>query len=370
MLEGDSKGKGFAYPILTYNIGKRFDWDNPNTDVIFEMAGKYGYPYFANFINSDMSEDDVRSMCCRLRLDMTELRRRNGGLFGSGDNTGSVGVVTINMPRIGHKARSKRAFYKRLDKMLELAKESLEIKRQFIQTEILEGGLIPAYQTYVGKLSNHFSTIGIVGLNEMCENFLWSGITSDAGHAFAVEVEDYILERLKEFQIETGNPYNFEATPAESTAYRLALKDKKKYKKCVTQGTEDAPYYTNSCHIPVSQIHNLKQVFDNQEELQTKFTGGTVIHVYMDGAISGAQAKKIVRTVLENYKQPYISLSPITRYCPDHGYVDTTSNSCPKCGAELELYQRITGYTRPVKNFNAGKAQEFKDRKQLKRRDL
>ncbi len=368
MLEGDAEGRPFAYPVITYNIGKRFDWDNPNNDKIFEMAGKFGYPYFSNYINSDMNEGDIRSMCCRLRLDLTELRKRNGGLFGSGDSTGSIGVVTINLPRIAYKSKgNKTKFYKMLDEMLDIAKESLEIKREFIQKNILDGGLLPAYSRYVGTLNNHFSTIGEIGRNEMCENFFGEGIdiTTPQGREFALEVGEHIRGKLMEFQQETGHLYNYEATPAEGTCYRLAKKDREMYPDIITRGTPEAPYYTNSCHIPVFKIQNIKTTYDHQDELQCQYTGGTVIHNYLQGAISADKAKHIIKTILTNYKAPYTSLSPINRYCSEHGYIAEITDTCPHCGKSLELYQRITGYLRKVDNFNIGKAQEFKERNQL-----
>lgn len=365
MLEGDAVGRPFAYPIVTYNITKRFDWDNPKNDKIFEMAGKFGYPYFANFINSDMETSDIRSMCCRFRLDLRELRKRNGGLFGSGDNTGSIGVVTINLPRIGFLATSKADFFARLDDVLEIAKDSLELKRKFLKEQILEGGLLPAYSKYVGTLDNHFSTIGEVGKNEMCENFLGCDILSEKGKEFALVVGDFIREKLEDFQEETGQLYNYEATPAESTSFRLAKKDKMVYNGIKTRGTEEAPYYTNSCHIPVGRVVDIKQVYDNQDDLQAQYTGGTVIHNYLNGSISGSQAKHILKTILNEYKAPYTSLSPINRYCKEHGYIELKVDKCPKCGEPLDMYQRITGYIRPVKNFNEGKAQEFIERTQM-----
>lgn len=368
MLEGDGESRPFAYPIPTYNIHKRFDWENPKADSIFEMGGKYGYPYFTNFINSDMEPSQLRSMCCHLQLDLRELKKRNGGLFGSGDSTGSIGVVTIGLPRIAYESKgNKDLFYEILEKRLVIAKTSLEIKRKWLQENILDKHLIHAYMEYVGTMDNHFSTIGIVGMNEMCENFYGEGIgvLSEEGKNFCLDVGEFIRIKLVEFQKETGNLYNFEATPAESTCYSLALKDKKLYPDIITRGTPEAPYYTNSCHIPVSQVKGLKQIFDNQDELQIMFTGGTVIHLYMDGAISKEQAKKIVKTVCENYRVPYISISPLNRYCKEHGYVDTKELICPICGDELELYQRITGYLRKVENFNVGKKSEFYERNQL-----
>jgi ribonucleoside-triphosphate reductase len=368
MIKGDDEGKPFAYPIPTYNIHERFDWDNPNNELLWEMAGKYGYPYFANFINSDMKPEDARSMCCRLRLNLKELSRRNGGLFGSGDSTGSIGVVTINLPHIAYTTKgNKGEFFKELNRVLEIAKESLEIKREFLQKNVIETNLVPAFNTYVGTLRNHFSTIGIVSMNEMCENFFGEGIDilTEEGKAFSIEVSNFIREKLLKFQEETGNLYNYEATPAESTCYRLALKDKKNYPDIITRGTDDAPYYTNSCHIPVNKIKTIHETFEHQEDLQILFTGGTVIHIYMNGAISGEAAKDIVKTVCNKYKVPYVSISPLNRYCPEHGYVPERVDNCPKCQANLKKYQRITGYLRCVDNFNDGKKAEFSERKQL-----
>lgn len=366
MLNGDSQGKLFAYPIPTYNIHKRFDWDNPNNEMLWEMAGKYGTPYFANFLNSDMDVSDIRSMCCRLRLDLKELRRRNGGLFGSGDSTGSIGVVTINLPRIAYENKgNKDGFYQALDEYLDIAKDSLNIKREWLQKNILETGAIPAFKEYVGTLDNHFSTIGVVGENECCVNFMGKDILSDEGKSFAIEIGNHIRAKLLEYQEESNCLYNYEATPAESTCYRFALKDRKDYPDIFTQGQGEDCYYTNSCHIPVKDIKTINDTFAHQESLQVQFTGGTVIHCYLEGAISGEQAKTIVRAMNEKYKVPYMSLSPISRYCPDHGYVIEQVDVCPKCGKKLSKYQRITGYLRCIDNFNRGKRAEFEDRKQL-----
>ena len=366
MLAGDSEGKLFAYPIPTYNIHKRFDWDNPNNKLLWEMAGKYGTPYFANFINSELDMSDVRSMCCRLRLDLTELRHRNGGLFGAGDSTGSIGVVTINLPRLGYEANgSEEAFFELLDKYLNIAKDSLEIKRDWLQKNVIETRLIPAYMEYVGTIQNHFSTIGVLGMNEMCENFMGKNILDDEAHRFCVKVGDHIRQRLLEFQSETGHLYNYEATPAESTCYRLALLDKKKYPDIITQGSGKDIYYTNSCHIPVGLIEDINSTFKHQEDLQSQFTGGTVIHCYLEGAIPGEHAKQIVKSMFQAYKVPYMSLSPISRYCKTHGYIEENVDKCPICKEKLSMFQRITGYLRCVDNFNRGKRAEFKDRKQL-----
>lgn len=366
MIEGDGVGQPFAYPIPTYNIHKRFDWDNPNTDLLWEMAGKYGTPYFANFgPNSDMDPSDARSMCCRLRLDKRELFKRNGGLFGSGESTGSIGVVTLNLPRIGYIASSVKEAKEIIIYYMDLAKESLEIKRQFVQEEVLDAGLIPAYQTYIGTLKNHFSTIGYVGLNEFCMNLLGLNILDPEALAVSEEILTFMRDRLKDYQVETGNLYNLEATPAESTCYSLALKDVAVYPDIYTQGTRQTPYYTNSCHIPVNLVRNFKQVLDHQDHLQPLHTGGTVIHFYMDGPITGAQAKQIIKVATQKYKSPYFSISPVNCYCPDHGHLDKTYLKCPKCGRETDIIQRITGYPRKVKFFNPGKYAEFIDRHQL-----
>ena len=366
MLEGDSNGKLFAYPIPTYNIHSRFDWDNPNNKLLWEMAGKYGTPYFANFVNSDLDISDVRSMCCRLRLDLKELRHRNGGLFGAGDSTGSIGVVTLNLPRIGYENKGDlEGFYKSLDYYLNLAKDSLEIKRKWLQENVIDTKFIPAYIEYVGTLRNHFSTIGIVGMNEMCENFMGKNILDDKAHRFCHDVGEHIRNKLLEFQEETGNLYNYEATPAESTCYRFALADKKDYPEIITQGSGNNVYYTNSCHIPVSLIEDIDSTFKHQDDLQTQFTGGTVIHCWLEGAIPGEHAKKIVKEMFSKYKVPYMSLSPISRYCDEHGYIKEHVDECPYCKKKLKMYQRITGYLRCIDNFNPGKFAEFKDRKQI-----
>lgn len=368
MIEGDADGRGFAYPIPTYNIHDEFDWDNENNELIWEMAGKYGYPYFSNFLNSDMKPSDVRSMCCRLRLDLNELQKRNGGLFGSGDSTGSIGVCTINLPRLAYiSAGDEDVFYKNLDRVLNIAKNSLEIKRSWLQKNIIDTNAIPAFNTYVGTLDNHFSTIGVIGENEMCENFFGEGmdILTDDGKAFALEVNNYIRSKLIDFQNLTGHLYNLEATPAEGATYSLALRDKREFGDIITRGTEDAWYYTNSCHMPVSKVSSIKQLLDHQDDLQVQYTGGTVVHIYIDGAISGQQAKHIVKTACENYKLPYISLSPLNRYCDDHGYIEEHTEVCPECGKELDLYQRITGYLRKVEYFNKGKKSEFNERAQI-----
>ncbi|HAT4301171.1 ribonucleoside triphosphate reductase [Clostridium perfringens] len=366
MNEGDYNGRPFSYPIPTYNINSNFDFDNPNNDMLFEMTGKFGYPYFANFVNSDMDQSDVRSMCCRLNLDLRELRKRNGGLFGSGDSTGSIGVVTINLPRLAYKHKNnEKEFFNALKEILIIAKDSLEKKRKWLNDNIINKDMLPAFSTYVGTLKNHFSTIGIVGLNEMCENFNGNNILTEEGMEFSIKVCNFIREELINFQEETGNLYNFEATPAESTCYRLAKKDVDDFEDIIVRGGREYPYYTNSCHMPPNEVKNLKQLFDHQDKLQVLFTGGTVVHIYCDGAISGEKAKHIVKTVCKKYRTPYVSISPLNRYCEEHGYVKERVEECPICGKKLDLYQRITGYLRKVEFFNDGKKSEFKDRNQL-----
>ena len=366
MNEGDYNGRPFSYPIPTYNINSNFDFDNPNNDMLFEMTGKFGYPYFANFVNLDMDQSDVRSMCCRLNLDLRELRKRNGGLFGSGDSTGSIGVVTINLPRLAYKHKNnEKEFFNALKEILIIAKDSLEKKRKWLNDNIINKDMLPAFSTYVGTLKNHFSTIGIVGLNEMCENFNGNNILTEEGMEFSIKVCNFIREELINFQEETGNLYNFEATPAESTCYRLAKKDVEDFEDIIVRGGREYPYYTNSCHMPPNEVKNLKQLFDHQDKLQVLFTGGTVVHIYCDGAISGEKAKHIVKTVCKKYRTPYVSISPLNRYCEEHGYVKERVEECPICGKKLDLYQRITGYLRKVEFFNDGKKSEFKDRNQL-----
>jgi ribonucleoside-triphosphate reductase (formate) len=365
MISGDSEGNPFGYPIPTYNINKRFDWDNPNNDLLWEMCGKYGTPYFANFINSDMDPSDARSMCCRLRIDLSEIRRRGGGLFGSGDSTGSLGVVTINLPRIAHLTKNKTDFYKMLECYMEIAKESLEIKRSFLQKDVLERGLIPAFKEYVGTLDNHFNTIGYVGLNEAVVNITGKNIIEEKNTA--LEILNFMSDIIHRYQVNTKHLFNLEATPAESTTFRLAQKDVNEFgfRNIAVQGTAVAPYYTNSCHIPVKLVSNIRNLFDHQNELQSIHTGGTVVHVYTDGPMSGRQAKSLIKFVCKNYKIPYISHSPLNTICPEHGLLMKSADVCPICGKITRKYQRITGYIRNVDNFNPGKLSEFKDRNQI-----
>lgn len=368
MLEGDAEGKPFAYPIPTYNIHKRFDWDNEHNELLWEMAGKYGTPYFANFgPNSDMDPSDARSMCCRLRLDKRELLRRNGGLFGAGDSTGSIGVVTLDLPRFGYIASGDTdTFFEILEHYMDLAKDSLEIKRRYLDEEVLSKGLLPAFSTYVGTLKNHFSTIGYVGMNEMCVNLFGRGIQHEKSKEFCIDVMEFMRGKLQQYQEETGNLYNLEATPAESTCYRFARMDKEMFPGIFTQGTDSAPYYTNSCHIPVAEITSIMETAKHQDELQALHTGGTVTHYYLDGPISGGKAKQIIKTLFDNFKVPYVSLSPVNCFCDTHGMLPSKYINCPECGKPTEMYQRITGYRRNVKFFNPGKEAEFHDRRQIK----
>lgn len=365
MLEGDADGSPFAYPIPTYSIMKGFDWDNPNNDKLWEMAGKYGYPYFSNYLNSDMEPSDVRSMCCRLRLDLNELRRKNGGLFGSGDSTGSIGVVTINLPQIAYTSKSKVEFLVKLDYYMDLCKESLELKRKWLNKHIIGTGMVPAFDEYVGTLNNHFSTIGFVGMNEMCLNLLGVSIDTEEGLEFSQEVLNHMRKRLVEYQHETGNLYNLEATPAESTCYRLAKIDKDRFEDIITQGTGNNVYYTNSTHLAVKDVQSITHLLSHQDKLQPLLTGGTVAHLFLGHCINGDMAKHIVKTACENYKIPYISLSPLICECKNHGFLKDVAEVCPYCGEKTKLKQKITGYIREVDNYNPGKLGEFRDRKQL-----
>ena len=365
MLEGDADGSPFAYPIPTYSIMKGFDWDNPNNDKLWEMAGKYGYPYFSNYLNSDMEPSDVRSMCCRLRLDLNELRRKNGGLFGSGDSTGSIGVVTINLPQIAYTSKSKVEFLVKLDYYMDLCKESLELKRKWLNKHIIGTGMVPAFDEYVGTLNNHFSTIGFVGMNEMCLNLLGVSIDTEDGLEFSQEVLNHMRKRLVEYQQETGNLYNLEATPAESTCYRLAKIDKDRFGDIITQGTGNNVYYTNSTHLAVKDVQSITHLLLHQDNLQPLLTGGTVAHLFLGHCINGDMAKHIVKTACENYKIPYISLSPLICECKNHGFLKDVTEVCPYCGEKTKLKQKITGYIREVDNYNPGKLGEFRDRKQL-----
>ena len=367
MIEGDANGRGFQYPIPTYSITRDFDWsDTENNRLLFEMTSKYGTPYFSNYINSDMEPSDVRSMCCRLRLDLRELRKKTGGFFGSGESTRSVGVVTINMPRIAYLSRNKADFYRRLDHMMDIAARSLKIKRDVI-SKLLDEGLYPYTKRYLGTFNNHFSTIGLIGMNEVGLNAVWLG--EDLSHAktqeFTKEVLNHMRERLVEYQEQYGDLYNLEATPAESTTYRLAKHDRERWPDIKTAGKEgDTPYYTNSSHLPVDYTADIFDALDIQDELQTLYTSGTVFHAFLGEKLPDwKSAANLVRKIAENYRLPYYTLSPTYSVCKEHGYIAGEHFTCPKCGKKAEVYSRITGYYRPVQNWNDGKTQEYKNRK-------
>lgn len=367
MIEGDYNGRGFQYPIPTYSITKDFDWsETENNKLLFEMTAKYGTPYFSNYINSDMEPGDVRSMCCRLRLDLRELRKKSGGFFGSGESTGSVGVVTINMPRIAYLAKSKEEFYRELDKMMDISARSLKIKRNTI-TKLMDAGLYPYTKRYLGTFNNHFSTIGLVGMNEACLNACWlkCDLTHPEAQVFTKEVLNHMRERLSDYQEKYGDLYNLEATPAESTAYRLAKHDAKLYPDMIFAGKKgETPYYTNSSHLPVGFTTDIFDALDIQDELQTLYTSGTVFHAFLGERLPDWRAAmKLVRAIAQNYKLPYYTLSPTYSVCPSHGYIAGEVYECPHCHQKTEVYSRITGYYRAISNWNDGKAQEFKDRK-------
>ena len=366
MIDGDANGRGFQYPIPTYSITKDFDWsDTENNRLLFEMTSKYGTPYFSNYINSDMEPSDVRSMCCRLRLDLRELRKKTGGFFGSGESTGSVGVVTINMPRIAYQAEDEADFYRRLDRMMDIAARSLKIKRNVI-SKLLDEGLYPYTKRYLGTFDNHFSTIGLIGMNEAGLNAKW--LRADLTHAetqkFTKDVLNHMRERLSDYQEQYGDLYNLEATPAESTTYRLAKHDRAKWPDIITAGHEgDTPYYTNSSHLPVDYTTDIFDALDVQDELQTLYTSGTVFHAFLGEKLPDWKAAaNLVRTIAENYKLPYYTLSPTYSICKEHGYLSGEQKICPKCGKTTEVYSRITGYYRPVQNWNDGKLQEYANR--------
>ena len=366
MIEGDADGRGFQYPIPTYSITKDFDWsETENNQLLFEMTAKYGTPYFSNYINSDMQPSDVRSMCCRLRLDLRELRRKTGGFFGSGESTGSIGVVTINMPRLAYLSKDEEDFYKRLDHMMDLSARSLKTKRQVI-SKLMDGGLYPYTKRYLGNFDNHFSTIGLVGMNEAGLNAKWlrKDMTHKETQEFTRAVLNHMRERLADYQEIYGDLYNLEATPAESTAYRFAKHDKERYPDIITAGGEcKTPYYTNSSHLPVDYTSDIFDALDIQDDLQTLYTSGTVFHAFLGEKMPDWKAAaKLVRTIAENYKLPYYTMSPIYSICKEHGYLVGEHFTCPVCGQEAEVYSRITGYYRPVKNWNAGKTQEYKNR--------
>jgi ribonucleoside-triphosphate reductase (formate) len=366
MIEGDANGRGFQYPIPTYSITKDFDWnESENNKLLFEMTAKYGTPYFSNYINSDMEPSDVRSMCCRLRLDLRELRKKSGGYFGSGESTGSIGVVTINMPRIAYLAKDEKDYYARLTHLMDLAARSLKIKRDVI-TKLLDEGLYPYTKRYLGTFKNHFSTIGLVGMNEAALNAKWvkEDLTHEKAQKFTKDTLNFMRDKLSDYQEEYGDLYNLEATPAESTSYRLAKKDKELYPDIITASDDATPYYTNSSHLPVGFTSDIFAALDIQDELQTLYTSGTVFHAFLGERMPDWKScANLVKKIAENYKLPYYTISPIYSVCKNHGYITGEVYKCPICGEETEVYSRITGYYRPVKNWNDGKAKEFKMRK-------
>ena len=367
MIEGDAHGRGFQYPIPTYSITSDFDWsETENNKLLFEMTAKYGTPYFSNYINSDMEPSDVRSMCCRLRLDLRELRKKSGGFFGSGESTGSVGVVTINMPRIAYQSANEEEFFTRLDKMMDISARSLHVKRTVI-TKLLDEGLYPYTKRYLGTFDNHFSTIGLIGMNEAGLNAKWIGkdMTHVETQEFSKKVLNHMRERLSGYQEEYGELYNLEATPAESTTYRFAKHDVAQFQDIITAAEGDGtPYYTNSSHLPVGYTEDIFDALDIQDELQTLYTSGTVFHAFLGEKLPDwKSAASLVKKIAENYKLPYYTMSPTYSICKNHGYINGEEYSCPECGETTEVYSRITGYYRPVQNWNDGKSQEFKDRK-------
>ena len=365
MIEGDANGRGFQYPIPTYSITRDFDWsETENNKLLFEMTAKYGTPYFSNYINSEMEPSDVRSMCCRLRLDLRELRRKSGGFFGSGESTGSIGVVTINMPRIAYLAKDEADFYKRLDNLMDIAARSLDTKRRVITT-LLDQGLYPYTKRYLGTFANHFSTIGLIGMNEVGLNANWlrADLTDARTQRFTRDVLNHMRERLSDYQEKYGDLFNLEATPAESTTYRFAKHDKEQYPDIITANMNGTPYYTNSSHLPVGYTEDVFSALDIQDDLQTLYTSGTVFHAFLGEKLPDwKSAANLVRKIAENYKLPYYTMSPTYSVCKDHGYLTGEQFTCPICGQKTEVYSRITGYYRPVQNWNDGKAQEYKDR--------
>lgn len=376
LAEGDAKGRVFTFPIPTYNITKDFDWDNPNLEGLWKMTAKYGIPYFSNFINSDMNPEDARSMCCRLRLDNRELQKRGGGLFGANPLTGSIGVVTINLPRIGYMASTKQEFYKQLFHLMDLAKESLEQKRKYVE-RFTEEGLYPYSKFYLRAVknrfnqywANHFSTIGLIGMNEACLNLLGTPITSTEGKLFAQDVLDVMRDRIQQYQEQTGNLYNLEATPAEGTSYRLAKKDKEQFPDIIVanerqyqEGTQ-APYYTNSTHLSVDYTRDIFELLDHQDVLQTKYTGGTVVHLFLGEAVRDiSTVKSLVKTICSQYKLPYFTLTPTFSVCYTHGYQKGKQLTCITCGEPNDVYSRVVGFKRPIRQWNVGKKAEFENR--------
>ncbi len=367
MTEGDANGRGFEYPIPTYSITKDFKFDDTeNNKMLFEMTAKYGTPYFSNYINSDMEPSDVRSMCCRLRLDLRELRKKSGGFFGSGESTGSIGVVTINMPRIAYLSENEEEFYKKLEHLMNVSARSLKTKRNIVN-KLLDEGLYPYTKRYLGSFSNHFSTIGLVGMNEASLNAKWvkKDLTDEAAQKFTIEVLKFMREKLSDYQEEYGDLYNLEATPAESTAYRFAKKDKNMYPNIITASNDETPYYTNSSHLPVGYTDDIFAALDIQDKLQVLYTSGTVFHAFLGERLTDWKAAaNLVKKIAENYELPYYTLSPTYSICPNHGYIKGEVKACPTCGSKTEIYSRITGYYRPIQNWNDGKVKEYEMRKE------
>jgi len=365
MTEGDMRGRVFTWPIPTYNITKDLDWDSENTQMLFDMTSKYGLPYFQNFVNSDLKPSDVRAMCCRLQLNLKELRNKTGGLFGFGESTGSIGVVTINMPRIGYLAKDDGAFFEILDRFMYLAKNSLELKRKFI-TRMMNSDMLPYSRRYLGSFNRHFSTIGLVGMNEACLNLLGRGIETKEGKEFSLKVLDFMRKRITEFQEETGHIFNLEATPAEGTSYRLANIDKKLYPRIITSG-DGVPYYTNSTQLPVNFTDDIFWALKHQEDLQRKYSGGTVFHTFLGESPNGGESvAKLVRKISSNFALPYFTITPTFSVCPTHGYIKGEHFSCPTCKARTEVFSRVVGYLRPVSDWNRGKQEEFRQRSTFK----
>ncbi len=381
MSEGDASGRVFTFPIPTYNITKNFDWDSDSSKLLWQVTGKYGLPYFSNFINSDMSPEDARSMCCRLRIDNRQLKKRGGGLFGANPLTGSIGVVTINLPRIGHTAKNNKDFLKNLKELMILAKDSLEIKRKMLE-KFTDSNLYPYIKYYLRNIKshygnyweNHFSTIGLVGMNEAVQNLYGKDITSPQGQKFAKDTLDFMREILATFQVETGNNYNLEATPAEGTSFRLALLDQKKYENAIFangKGKEvKNPFYTNSTHLPVNFTDDIFEALELQDDLQTKYTGGTVVHFFLGERIEdGMSIKNLVKKICESCRLPYFTLTPTFSVCPNHGYISGEVPVCDKCHSSCEIYSRIVGYLRPINQWNDGKLAEFDMRKTYKSKE-
>ncbi len=360
MIEGDQGGRVFTFPIPTYNLTREFNWDSPNADLLFEVTAKYGIPYFQNYIGTGLDPGDVRAMCCRLNLDLRELMHRPGNMWGPGDSTGSIGVVTINLNRVGYEAESKEEYFKRLKDLMVLAKESLEIKRGIVNN-LLERGLVPYTKVYLGHFENHFSTIGICGMNEACLNFLGQGIDTPEGKAFTIETMQFMRSVIPGFQEETGNLYNLEATPAESTAFRFARLDKEKYQRIITAGTDQIPYLTNSTHLNVDSTRDVFEAIEHQKDIQPLYTGGTMFHVFLPESVDGKTCKKLVQKISKT-KMPYFSITPTFSICKNHGYLKGEVPECPECGERTEVYSRIVGYLRPVSTWNTGKQQEFQER--------